>query len=185
MPFKMGDFIQGFSDQITKGGKNPYFQYFSGMVDFQWGHPIHPSDLACFRDRIGEQGAELIFKVSVELHGKDARQDEIVADTSVQEKAITYPTDAKLYNKVIQWCRRIAQAEEVNQAEEVKLWRSYSRTVPRLMKQQFNAKHPKRRKSARKALKQLKTIAGRLTRELERKLDPSAQEKWQEKLEIP
>ena len=39
---------------------------------------------------------ELIFKVSVQLHGNKAEEKEVLIDTTVQEKNITYPTDGKL-----------------------------------------------------------------------------------------
>lgn len=64
------------------------------------------------------------------------------------------------------------------------MWRSYTRAVPNLMKAQHNAQHPKRRKSAAKAARQLKTIAGRLVQELERKLDALGKATWEEKLGI-
>ena len=54
-----------------------------------------------FRKRIGEKGFEKIFQVSVGLHGKTALEDTVNIDTTVQEKAITYPTDAKLAIKII------------------------------------------------------------------------------------
>jgi len=38
------------------------------------------------------------------------------------------------------------------------------------MKDQYNSKHPRRAKKGRKAIKRLKTICGRLLRELRRKL---------------
>jgi hypothetical protein len=34
--------------------------------------------------------------MSVELHGKQAQESTVLIDTTVQEKNITYPTDAKL-----------------------------------------------------------------------------------------
>jgi len=149
---------------LQKWIENPYFQYFSGMDVFQWKMPIDPTDLVYFRKRIGEPGVELILKASIEIHGEDAREDQIVADTTVQEKAITYPTDAKLYKRVIDHCRKIAKKEGTEMRQ------SYVRVVPRLMRQQFNAHHPKRRKKARSATQKLRTIAGRLLRELERNL---------------
>jgi len=163
---------------VERWVENPYFQYFCGMVNFQWGPPIDPSDLVYFRKRIGEEGAELILKASIDLFEKSAREKEIVIDSSVQHKAITYPTDAKLHKRIIEWCRRIAGQEGF------KLWRSYTRTVPQLIKAQHNARHPRRRKSARKAARELRTIAGRLVREVERKLSQVGRERWKEKLEI-
>ncbi len=37
---------------------------------------------------------ELIFAESIRINGDDAKEDKIKVDTTVQEKNITYPTDA-------------------------------------------------------------------------------------------
>jgi IS5 family transposase len=47
------------------------------------------------------KGFNLIFKMSVALHGKQAQESSVLIDTTVQEKNITYPTDAKLAIKII------------------------------------------------------------------------------------
>ena len=71
--------------------QNPYWQYFSGYTMFQWKFPIEPTDLVHFRKRIGKKGIEKIFKISIDLHGKKSKEKEVVIDTTVQEKNITYP----------------------------------------------------------------------------------------------
>ncbi|MEZ4686652.1 MAG: hypothetical protein R3B47_11475 [Bacteroidia bacterium] len=86
--------------------------------------------------RIGSEGAELIFKVSTQLHGKDALEDEVTVDSTVQSKAISYPTDAKLHKRIIEYCWRIAKAEGI------KLRQSYKRTVKKHMRNQHNAPAP-------------------------------------------
>jgi len=75
--------------------ENPYYQFFSGETVFQWEFPCHSTDLVYFRKRIGEEGVKEIFKVSIELHGKKANETEVLVDTMVQEKNITFPTDIK------------------------------------------------------------------------------------------
>lgn len=143
---------------------NPYFQYFGGYDVLQWGQPCAATDLVHFRKRIGEEGIEKILKHSIELHGKDAMDKHVSVDTTVQEKNITYPTDAKLHKKIADKCVSIAKQEGV------KLRRSYVRTTKNLVRDTYNGTHPKRRKKANAAKRKLKTIAGRLVRELERKL---------------
>jgi hypothetical protein len=39
--------------------------------------------------------------MSIELHGSLAQEPSVLIDTTVQEKNITYPTDAKLAIKII------------------------------------------------------------------------------------
>ena len=143
---------------------NVYFQYFSGEQIQRWGAPCAASDLVHFRQRIGEDGVEKIFRHSIDKHGKDAREDHVSIDTTAREKNITYPTDAKLYKKIIDKC--VKKAGDAR----IPLRRSYKRTAKQLLRATYNARHPKRRKNALAAQRKLKTIAGRLVRELERKL---------------
>ena len=153
---------------IDRWVENPYFQFFSGETVFQWEFPCHPTDLVYFRKRIGEEGVEKIFKISIELHGKRAQEKEVLVDTTVQEKNITFPTDTKLYTRIIAHCVGIATKERIT------LRQSYRRTTKKLMLTQRFRNHPKNRKKAVAAQRKLKTIAGRLVRELERKLPASS-----------
>jgi IS5 family transposase len=84
----------------------------------------------------------------------------------VQEKNITYPTDNKLHRKIIKKCIAIADKEGIE------LRQSYTRTLRKLLMDQRFRNHPKNKGRARKADKKIKTIAGRLVRELDRKLAP-------------
>jgi len=143
---------------------NPYFQFFCGEREFQWSAPCAASELVHFRHRIGPDGGEKLLAVSVALHGAKAQEKAVVLDTTAQEKAITFPTDAKLHAKIVRTAQRIARRNELA------LRQSYTRTVPRLLQAQRGWRHPRTRKHARKAARKLKTIAGRLVRELDRKL---------------
>jgi IS5 family transposase len=143
---------------------NPYMQYFCGMTHFEHKFPCDPSDFVHFRKRIGEQGVEKIFKYSVLIHGKNAQERQVLSDTTVQENNTTFPTDAKLAKRIIDKCNELAQHEGIHQRQ------SYVRVSKQLIRDTFNPKHPKRVVKARKAVKKLKTIAGRLVRELEREL---------------
>ena len=52
------------------------------------------------------------------------------------------------------------------------------------MLDQRNAQHPRRRKKASAARRKIKTIAGRLVRELNRKLSEQSKEQYQELLDL-
>jgi IS5 family transposase len=158
--------------------QNPYWQYFSGMDVFQWKFPCTPSDLTHFRNRIGKKGAEKILAHSIKLHGKDALEYEVLIDSTVQEKNITFPTDMKLYRKIINKCRKIAEQEEVD------LRQSYVRVEKELLLLQRFRHHPRNKKKALAAQRKLRTIAGRLLRELERKLDERLLEKHAAFMEV-
>ena len=108
----------------------------------------------------------MILKESIRVNGKDGQEQEGTTDTTVQEKNITYPTDNKLHRKIIKKCVGIA----VEQGLELR--QGYTRTVKKLLMGQRFRNHPKNKGRARKADRKIKTIAGRLVRELERKLTP-------------
>ena len=157
---------------------NPYWQYFSGFTTFQWNFPIEPTDLVHFRKRIGEEGLEKIFKISIDLHGKSSLEKEVVIDTTVQEKNITYPTDVKLHKKIIDKCVKIANAENLT------LRQSYKRISKQLVIDQRGNRSSKGKAKAKKSARKLKTIAGRLIRELSRKLSEELLLRYEEDLRI-
>jgi IS5 family transposase len=149
---------------VAQWVQNPYWQFFCGVSEFQWELPCDPSDLVYFRQRIGEEGVAVIFAASAQVHGKKAQEAEVVIDSTVQEKAVSYPTDTKLCRGIIQRCWRLADRHEI------KLRRRYSKLVRQSLLAQRWRQHPQRRKEARRGVRRLKTIAGVLVRELERKL---------------
>lgn len=158
--------IRNVSDEmvVVQWSENAYYQYFCGEVSFATGSPCEASELVHFRNRIGESGVELILKESIRVNEKDNDDDNVNIDTTVQEKNITYPTDAKLHNKIIKKCKQIAEQENV------KVRQTYTQTLKKLATFQRFRNHPKNSAKARKADRKIKTIAGRLVRELERKL---------------
>lgn len=157
---------------------NPYMQYFSGMCNFTHKFPCDPSDFVHFRKRIGEEGINELFKHSVSIHGKQAYSKSALQDTTVQENNITYPTDSKLAKKVIEKCNVIAKSEGVTQRQ------TYTRTSKQLLRDSYNATHPKRAKKARAAQRKLRTLAKRQIRELHRKLDERQLEEYRDTLAI-
>jgi len=172
--------LRNLSDEsvVEQWSENVFYQYFSGENFYASRPPCVATELVEFRKRIGQAGIELIFKESIRINGKDGQQDTLSADTTVQEKNITFPTDDKLYKKIIRKCQDIAEKETIE------LRQSYTQTVKKLSIVQ----RMKRRKGgnaiARKASKKIKTIAGRLTRELERKLTPQSMQKWGNDLQL-
>jgi len=146
--------------------ENPYMQYFCGETYFQFEKPFDPSEFVHFRKRLGTDGAEKLLKLSINLfEKKEVEEKEVLVDTTVQEKNITYPTDAKLHKKIIEGCWKIAEKEGLH------LRQSYSRTLGQLMIDQRFREHPSRKKKAMAAARKIKTIAGRLVRDVERVLD--------------
>lgn len=158
--------------------RDPYMQYFCGEAKFKHQFPCDPSDFVHFRNRIGEQGVEKIFAYSVHLFGKQAKEKVNLSDTTVSENNTTFPTDAKLAKKIIDKCNEIAQEEGIKQRQ------TYVRTSKQLLRDTHNRKHAKRRKKAKRADRKLKTIAGRLLRELERELSEVILTTYKNQLEL-
>ena len=104
--------VENISDEvlIERWVRDPYYQVFCGEVEFQWQFPCDPSDLVYFRKRIGKEGFEKIFAVSIAIHGESIKEKACCIDTTVHEKNITFPTDDKLHRKVIERCWTIAEA---------------------------------------------------------------------------
>lgn len=156
--------LRNVSDEsiVEQWSENNYYQYFCGQLNFIPSVPCEASELVHFRKRIGEAGIELIFKESIRINGEDAHEGRVSVDTTVQEKNITYPTDAKLHRKIIAKCRAINKKCGLTQRQ------SYTFTLKKLGIDQRFRNHPKNKGKARKADKKVKTIAGRMVRELER-----------------
>jgi IS5 family transposase len=168
--------IYNLSDEamVDRWIENPYWQYFSGEKVFQTQKPFDPTEFIHFRNRIGKEGVEKLLKVSIRLFGKEAQEKEVLIDSTVQEKNITYPTDAKLHKRIIERVNRIAKQEGIP------LRQTYTRTLKQLMIDQRFHNHPKRKKKAKAAMRKIKTIAGRQVRDIERKFTPAQQQKYKE-----
>lgn len=79
--------------------ENPYWQYFCGEEYFQHEFPIDPSLMTKWRNRVKSKELEKLLQETVKagLKIKAIRSREmrwIVVDTTVQEKAMAFPTDA-------------------------------------------------------------------------------------------
>jgi IS5 family transposase len=158
--------LRNVSDEsiVEQWSENVYYQYFCGLEMFDSTPPCASSEMVHFRKRIGEKGIELIFRESIRVNGDDSNDSHVIVDTTVQEKNITFPTDTKLHKKVIDKCLKIAKKENLT------LRQTYTRTIKKLLIDLRFSKHPKNKKKAKKARKKIKTIAGRLVRELQRLL---------------
>lgn len=74
------------------------------MQEYTPSVPCASSGLVHFRKRIGEEGLELIFQESIRVNNdddEDHHNDTAFIDSTVQEKNITYPTDAKLHKNIV------------------------------------------------------------------------------------
>ena len=179
--------LRNVSDEqvVAQFSENAYYQYFCGMEAFSISAPCASTELVHFRHRIGEGGMELILKESIRVNvaiedkkkaeedkknkkdgrGRKSDKDQTAfIDSTVQEKNVTFPTDSKLLNKIIEYCHKVAKAEGI------KVRQSYAREIKELkLTQRFRGKAHSKKKVA-KADRRMRTIAGRLVRELLREL---------------
>ena len=161
--------LRNLSDEslVEQWSENAYYQYFCGMPEFVPGAPCASSELVHFRNRIGEKGIELIFQESIRVNNEeddDRHHDVAFIDSTVQEKNITYPTEAKVHKKIVR--KVLGIVHELG----LPLRQSYTFVLKRVYRDQRFRNHPKNRNKALKADRKLRTIAGRLVRELKRNL---------------
>jgi IS5 family transposase len=154
---------------VARWVENPYHQHFTGEVFFQHKLPIDPSSLTRWRKRIGEEGVEWLLTQTIEAGRKSGAIDEssvkrVAVDTTVMEKKIAYPTDARLYDRAREQLATLAQEAGVE------LRQTYARLAPRLALQVGRYAHAKQFRRMRKALKTLKGYTGRVMRDLRRHL---------------
>jgi IS5 family transposase len=158
---------------VVRWTENPYWQFFCGEEFFCHKLPINPSQMTRWRQRIGEKGVEKLLQITIEA-GKATKTitersfEKVIVDTTVQPKAIQHPTDARLYRKVHAAMLRIAEKEGLD------LRQSYRLMMERAFRKHGGHMKAKQFKRARKVLRNLKTMAGRIMRDVERKLDEEA-----------
>jgi IS5 family transposase len=159
------------SDEQTCTGwlENPYWQFFTGEVFFQTRLPCDPSSLVRWRKRLGESGVEELLAQTIaaaqSMRAVTAQEFErVLIDSTVQEKAVAYPTDSRLLE--------VARRKLVVLAKRhgVKLRQSYEREGPRLRRRAGGYAHAKQFKRLRRGLRRQRTLLGRIIRDLGRRL---------------
>ena len=159
------------SDEAVVWGwvENPYWQLFCGETWFQHQPPIDPSSLTRWRQRIGAEGMEWLLAQTIEAAAsakviKQHSLDKVIVDSTVQEKAIAYPTDSKLLNRGRQ------QLVQLVAKAGITLRQNYNRIAPKLAGQIARYAHAKQYRRMRNHLKKLKTLVGRVWRDVSRQL---------------
>ncbi len=154
---------------VARWVENPYWQYLSGRQYFEYAMPVDPSSMTRWRKRIGVEGAEELLKQTIltaiksgYLKAKDC--EHVNVDTTVQTKAVRFPTDARLYDRMREVLVRAADESGIE------LRQSYARVGKKALRRQQNYGHAKQFKRMKRETKRLKTYLGRVTRDIERKM---------------
>jgi transposase, IS5 family len=162
--------IYGLSDEgvCERWVHDPYFQHFTGEEFFQHEFPHERSDLSHWRKRLGDKLEMLLaesLRVAHEsgaLRTRDLKR--VTVDTTVQPKAVSFPTDAKLLHAAIKGLNRLARKHGV------RLRQSYLRVAKRAAMMAGRYAHAKQFNRHRRQLRILRTRLGRIIRDIRRKI---------------
>ncbi|MBC8270410.1 MAG: IS5 family transposase [Rhodospirillaceae bacterium] len=149
--------------------ENPYYQYFCGEEFFRHELPFDRSSMTRWRQRQGEDRLQALLQESLAVAvkvGAAKPQDftEAIVDTTVAEKNVAFPTDAKLIHRARE--RLVRQAKEAG----IDLRQSYVRVGKHALIKHQRYAHAKQYKRARRKLRTLKTFLGRTIRDIGRKI---------------
>lgn len=153
---------------VEKWVENPYWQFFCGRTYFEHELPCHPTSLVKWRHRLGAAGVEKLLTETLStakreqaLGGSEVKR--VNVDTTVQEKAIAFPTDARLYHKARRALVRAAQAADIP------LRQTYVRLGKQALARQGRYAQARQMKRARRETKRLRQYLGRVIRDIRRK----------------
>lgn len=154
--------------------ENPYFQHFCGEEFFQHELPFDRSSLTRWRQRMGEDKLVALLQESLATAArtqalKPSDLAQVVVDTTVQPKAVMFPTDAKLLNRAREHLVRLAHRQGV------KLRQSYARVGKQALIKHQRYAHAHQFKRANRSLRQLRTYLGRVCRDIRRKIAGDAE----------
>ena len=164
--------MDGISDEVVceRFLDSPYVQHFCGEVFFRHDLPLDRSSMTNWRKRIGPEELEILLAESLAAGMREGALSErhlerVTVDTTVQEKAVAHPTDARLLLKALEALVGMAKKNGV------KLRQSYARVAKWAARNAGRKFHRGQRKAAQAEMKKLRTRLGRVMRDIERKID--------------
>jgi transposase, IS5 family len=145
--------------------ENPYWQFFCGFDYLLHRLPVDPSSLTRWRERIGASGMERLLAATIDAAlaagvTKPASLTRVTIDTTVQPKAIAFPTDSRLYNRGREILVRLAAKYGI------RLRQSYHRLGKRALRLANRYAHARQMRRAQREIKRLKTFLGRVARDM-------------------
>jgi transposase, IS5 family len=153
--------------------ENPYYQLFCGEELFVHKLPFDRSSLTRWRQRMGEEKLVALIQESLNTAtrtgaAKPSDFARVIVDSTVQPKAVAFPTDAKLMHRARERLVRPAHKHGVP------LRQSYARVGKRALMTYQRYAHAKQFKRANLALRSVRTYLGRLLRDIVRKIRDDA-----------
>jgi IS5 family transposase len=153
--------------------ENPYWQYFCGETHFQTAFPCDDTSLGVWRRRIGEEKLKLVLEETVcvakaKKFVTDKDLSEVVVDTTVQEKNITFPTDAK------NLFRAIIKLGSFARWHKIKLRQSYARKAKKWLRKASGYGAARQYGRLQRCNQDLKNWLGRVLRDIENKRENKA-----------
>jgi transposase, IS5 family len=105
-------------DLCARWVENPYYQLFCGEEVFQHQLTFDRSSLTRWRQRMGEQRLAALIQESLAVAtrtgaAKPADFSKVIVDTTVQPKAVAFPTDAKLMHRARERLVKLAKKTSV------------------------------------------------------------------------
>lgn len=158
------------SDEAVLAGflENPQWQYFCGQEYYMNVLPCDRSSMTRWRKRIGPEKMALLLKETIDVARrlkllKKSEMRSVIVDTTVQEKAIAFPTDSRLYFKALRSLVRFCGKSGI------KLRQTYKRKSK--LSLVFHSHYARLRKFrlARREERRLKVYLGRVMRDIKRK----------------
>jgi IS5 family transposase len=153
---------------VERWAENVVWQFFSGQTYYETRLPCDATQVGRFRSAIGEAGVELLkATIDTAVSTKAVRSIEferVIVDTTVQEKAIAFPTDSRLLE--------VARYQVVKAAKfaGIALKQTFSREGKELRRRAGGYAHAKQFRRLRRVLKRQRTVLGIVLREVGRKL---------------
>ena len=149
--------------------ENPYYQLFCGEEFFRHDLPFDRSSITRWRRRMGEEKIASLIQESLNVAvrtgaAKPSDFTKIIVDTTVQPKAVMFPTDAKLMQRAREKLVKLAKTQRVE------LRQSFERVGKYALIAHQRYVHAKQFKRANRELRKLRTYLGRVRRDILRKI---------------
>jgi len=154
---------------VERWAENVQWQFFSGQEYYEPRLPCDATQIGRFRRAIGEAGVEELLKATIDtaVATRAVRPHEferVIVDSTVQEKAIAFPTDSRLLE--------VARYQVVKAAKfaGIALKQTFAREGKTLRRRAGGYAHARQYRRMRRVLKRQRTVLGIVMREVRRKL---------------